>query len=180
MVVSIRRLGTPITRPLHGASAKSISNTTLQVPLEQCMSFTSASIYLSCMSASGSTVSYSIDEALHTSPVSLRYCLDSMEILRIEGYNTETFHFWRTAQSIRHKLFLQQISTVRMLSMPHQCLASPTLLHGESASHLDYPKRQHIMLQPWATSVSKANRLPSSGVWMLAHTDILGCNSEQP
>jgi hypothetical protein len=39
MVVSTRRLGTPIADPIQGASAQSISSTTLQTHLELCISF---------------------------------------------------------------------------------------------------------------------------------------------
>jgi hypothetical protein len=42
---------------------------------------------------------------LHTNPDASATYLNSMKILRIEGYHTGTFLLWRTADSIRHKLF---------------------------------------------------------------------------
>jgi hypothetical protein len=47
--------------------------------------------------------------------------------------HTGRFHFSRIAQLIRHELFLQQYPAPNAINAPHQCLASPTLLRGESA-----------------------------------------------
>jgi hypothetical protein len=41
--------------------------------------------------------------------------------------------FLGTAESIRHELFLQQYPGPNAINTPHQCFASPTFLHGESA-----------------------------------------------
>jgi hypothetical protein len=58
---------------------------------------------------------------LHTSFDALQHCLDQLEAPIIERVPHGDVPFLETAESIRHELFLQQ------------CLASPTLLYGESA-----------------------------------------------
>ncbi len=82
MVVSIRRPGTPITRPIRGASTVKYQNTTLHTPLEHACLFTLVSMArLGCTSASRSTVCYSIDDILHTS-YDVCIFLDSIEALK--------------------------------------------------------------------------------------------------
>jgi hypothetical protein len=61
------------------------------------------------------------DEDLHTSFDVLQYCLNQSEAQIMERIPHGDVPFLGTAESIRHEHFLQQ------------CLASPTLLYGESA-----------------------------------------------
>lgn len=61
--------------------------------------------------------------------------LNSIGALKDRRTHTEKFHFWRISQSIRDNLFQQDL----LLMLRINVLLPPTLLHGESASYLDYP-----------------------------------------
>jgi hypothetical protein len=54
-----------------------------------------------------------------------------MEASKVEGHGD--IPFLGTAQSILHELFLQQHTGSNAINASHQSLASPALLHGESA-----------------------------------------------
>jgi hypothetical protein len=70
---------------------------------------------------------------LHPSFDTLQHCLSQLEALTMERVPYGDVPFLETAESIRHELFLQQYPGPNAIDTPHQCLASPTLLHGESA-----------------------------------------------
>lgn len=67
---------------------------------------------------------------------------------------------WRIAQSIRQELFLQQYPGPKAINLHINVLLPPHCYMENRRSHLDYPRRQHIMLQPRATCACKGNRLP--------------------
>jgi hypothetical protein len=88
-----------------------------------------------------------------------RISLTQEELSRIGGPYREA-PIWRIAQSIRHELFLQQYVSPNAINLHINVLLPPHCYMENRRSNLDYPRRQHIMLQPRATSASKGNRLP--------------------